>query len=114
MKDNRSAEKAEGNMEKRYAAVMGQSKDNKIDSPIDYYQIIFGLTKNECVRATKGKWCMGYTTEKSREHATIEALKNIIHKEGKGLRDTWTLAWIRTPRLHMAYVLLSGTGQMIY
>lgn len=99
-------------MKKMYAAVMGQSKENKIGAKIDFYQVVFWYGKAECERAVKGGWCLAYTSQKEIDNWTLNELEKKIHKNES--RKGWWLDWRVTPYGHWGYVVVSAIDELIY
>jgi len=98
---------------KFYAAIMGMSKDNKVGSKNDFYQVMFNLDKKECEKAVKGGWCMTYTKQCEVEADTISHLITAIVASNPVNREHWKISWMKTPHGHDAYVLLSNTNEIV-
>jgi len=82
-------------MDKKYAAIFGVSKENKVNSPIDFWQVVFNLSYND-IRRGKGKWIKEYVYQSMNEIDTINALKK---KSGKRIE------WERTPQKYDGYIV---------
>jgi hypothetical protein len=97
-------------MNKEYAAVMGMSKDNKVNDPVEYWQVVFNMTENECIKGKRKGYILTYTSHKEYEEDTIKQLNEQI----KLFNDTHGLMWKQiSQNITYAYCLVSGDGEIV-
>lgn len=88
----------EGKYSKRYyAGVFGISKENKVDSPIDFWQVVFNLSYTDIRRGITGKWIKAYVTQETDEDDTINKLRK---------KTGYTIQWGITPQKYSGYIVV--------
>lgn len=60
--------------------IMGISRNNRIDDPIDFYQVVFGLNPDEVKRGLEKKFITHACEEKRTEQASIRELAKLSGK----------------------------------
>jgi hypothetical protein len=82
-------------MLKFYAVIQGQSKENNINSPIDFWQVVFNLDKKEAERGVKLGFNKAMVKQGKNEYDTIKKFEEM----------GYMVKWQDTPYNYRAYVV---------
>jgi hypothetical protein len=102
-------------MDNNYACVMGMSKNNKIDEPADFWQVIFHKTEEECKEGKRLGYILAYTKHEKFQDETVKKLNNKIKNK---ISEDWGLMWKKIENESWyngtsGYFLVNGDGKLI-